>query len=153
MKSLLWIQPRRQRVWRRADKSSRACATDGLLAEQAGADASLIVASLLHDYCHPIHNFGAGAARRGIDARHEVLGAGNLSAFFGEAVTMPVKLHVEAKRFLCASDAAYRGLSGRQRCGRSSLKAARLAQHFRRYLEGVSLCSGALCGSGRVRDA
>jgi len=78
-----------------------------LLAEQAGADASLIAASLLHDYGHLTHDFGAGAAGRGIDDRHEVLRAAKLSAFFGDAVTMPVRLHVEAKRFLCASDAAY----------------------------------------------
>ena len=77
------------------------------LAEQAGADAPLIVASLLHDYGHLIHDFGPGAAKRGIDDRHEVLGACKLSAFFGDAVTMPVRLHVEAKRFLCANDAAY----------------------------------------------
>ena len=78
-----------------------------LLAEQAGADAPLIVASLLHDYGHLIHELGAGAARRGLDDRHEVVGASKLSRFFGDAVTMPVRLHVEAKRFLCASDAAY----------------------------------------------
>jgi phosphonate degradation associated HDIG domain protein len=78
-----------------------------LLAEQADADAPLIVASLLHDYGHLIHGHGAGAARRGIDDRHEVIGAGKLSAFFGDAVTMAIRLHVEAKRFLCATDREY----------------------------------------------
>jgi len=78
-----------------------------LLAEQAGADAPLIVASLLHDYGHLIHELGAGAASRGLDDRHEVVGASKLSRFFGDAVTMPVRLHVEAKRFLCAADARY----------------------------------------------
>jgi [1-hydroxy-2-(trimethylamino)ethyl]phosphonate dioxygenase len=75
-----------------------------MLAEQAGADASLIVASLLHDYGHLIHNFGADVFKRGVDDRHEILGAEKLSAFFGDAVTMPIRMHVEAKRYLCAID-------------------------------------------------
>jgi [1-hydroxy-2-(trimethylamino)ethyl]phosphonate dioxygenase len=78
-----------------------------MLAEQAGADASLIVASLLHDYGHLIHNFGADVSKRSIDDRHEILGAGNLSTSFGDAVTMPIRMHVEAKRYLCAIDPAY----------------------------------------------
>ena len=78
-----------------------------MLAEQAGADASLIVASLLHDYGHLIHNFGEDVFKGGIDDRHEILGAENLSAYFGEAVTMPIRMHVEAKRYLCAIDPEY----------------------------------------------
>ena len=78
-----------------------------MLAEQAGADASLIVASLLHDYGHLIHNFNEDVFKSGIDDRHEVLGAENLSAYFDEAVTMPIRMHVEAKRYLCAIDQQY----------------------------------------------
>jgi len=78
-----------------------------MLAEQAGAEASLIVASLLHDYGHLIHNFGDDVFKRGIDDRHEILGTEKLSAFFGDAVTMPIKMHVEAKRYLCAIDSQY----------------------------------------------
>ena len=47
-----------------------------LLAEQSGADASLIVASLLHDFGHLIHEFGEDVFSRGIDDRHEIIGAG-----------------------------------------------------------------------------
>ncbi len=78
-----------------------------MLAEQSGADAPLIVASLLHDYGHLIHKIGEDVFRRGIDDRHEIIGAGKLAAFFGDAVTMPIKLHVDAKRYLCAIDPAY----------------------------------------------
>ncbi len=78
-----------------------------MLAEQSGADAALIVASLLHDYGHLIHDLGEGVARRGIDDRHEISGAAKLSAFFGDAVTMAIELHVEAKRYLCATDPEY----------------------------------------------
>jgi phosphonate degradation associated HDIG domain protein len=78
-----------------------------MLAEHDGADASLIVASLLHDYGHLIHNFGEDVFKTGLDDRHEILGAENLSAHFGEAVTMPIRMHVEAKRYLCAIDPQY----------------------------------------------
>ena len=78
-----------------------------MLAEQAGAEASLIVASLLHDYGHLIHSFGDDVFRSGIDDRHEILGAEKLSAFFGDAVTMLIRMHVQAKRYLCAIDSQY----------------------------------------------
>jgi phosphonate degradation associated HDIG domain protein len=78
-----------------------------MLAEHADADASMIVASLLHDYGHLIRNFDADVFKSGIDDRHEILGAENLSAYFGDAVTMPIKMHVEAKRYLCAIDPEY----------------------------------------------
>jgi [1-hydroxy-2-(trimethylamino)ethyl]phosphonate dioxygenase len=78
-----------------------------MLAEQSGADESLIVASLLHDYGHLIHDSGKDVFIRGIDDRHEIVGAEKLSAFFGEAVTMPIRMHVDAKRFLCATDREY----------------------------------------------
>jgi len=78
-----------------------------LLAEQSGADAPLIVASLLHDYGHLIHRSGDAVSRRGINDRHEILGADRLSVLFGEAVTLPIRLHVDAKRYLCATDPEY----------------------------------------------
>jgi predicted HD phosphohydrolase len=56
---------------------------------------------VLHDYGHLVHNFGADVFKRGIDDRHEILGAENLAAYFDEAVTMPIRMHVEAKRY-CA---------------------------------------------------
>jgi [1-hydroxy-2-(trimethylamino)ethyl]phosphonate dioxygenase len=79
-----------------------------LLAEQSRAAASLIVASLLHDYGHLIHEIGEDVFSRGIDDRHEIIGAKKLSAFFGDAVTIPIKLHVDAKRYLCAIDPSYK---------------------------------------------
>ena len=44
---------------------------------------------------------------RGIDARHEERGARFLSQWFGESVTLPVRLHVDAKRYLCATEPGY----------------------------------------------
>lgn len=77
------------------------------LAECSGASDSLVVAALLHDFGHLIHKLGEDAARRGIDDRHEVLGRKYLARWFGEAVTAPVGLHVDAKRYLCATEPDY----------------------------------------------
>lgn len=78
------------------------------LAERAGASEALIAAALLHDLGHLLHEEGEDCAGRGIDDRHEALGADWLEPRFGPAVAGPVRLHVEAKRFLCAVDGRYR---------------------------------------------
>src|SRR5262249_57036544 len=58
---------------------------------------------------HLLHGHGEGAARRGIDDRHEELGARFLARAFGPEVTEPIRLHVAAKRYLCGADAGYLG--------------------------------------------
>jgi phosphonate degradation associated HDIG domain protein len=78
-----------------------------LLAEESGATPALVTAALLHDIGHLVHDLGAGAAERGIDDRHEVRGRDWLGRYFGEDVTGPVRLHVDAKRYLTATDPAY----------------------------------------------
>jgi phosphonate degradation associated HDIG domain protein len=77
------------------------------LAEQAGCDAALISACLMHDIGHMVHDLGEDPAGKGIDDRHEELAATWLARWFGDAVTEPVRLHVAAKRFLCASEPDY----------------------------------------------
>ena len=77
------------------------------LAECSGAPDTLVVAALLHDIGHLIHKLGEDAAARGIDDRHETLGRKFLARWFDEDVTTPVGLHVDAKRYLCATDPAY----------------------------------------------
>lgn len=79
----------------------------GLLAEQAGCSASLITASLLHDIGHMVHDLGEDPAAHGIDDHHEALGHAYLGDHFGPDVTEPVRLHVAAKRYLCATEADY----------------------------------------------
>lgn len=78
-----------------------------LLAEQAGCDAALVTASLLHDIGHMVHDLGENPAERGVDDRHEEVGHAYLEAFFGPEVTEPIRLHVAAKRFLCATEPSY----------------------------------------------
>ena len=78
-----------------------------MLAREAGADDALITAALLHDVGHLLHKRGEDVAARGIDARHEAIGAGWLARHFGPAVCDPVRLHVAAKRYLCAVEPGY----------------------------------------------
>jgi phosphonate degradation associated HDIG domain protein len=76
-------------------------------AEKAGAGASLITAALLHDVGHLLHHLGEECARQGIDDCHEDLGARYVERFFGPEVSEPIRLHVPAKRFLCAVETGY----------------------------------------------
>lgn len=80
------------------------------LAEAGRASPALITAALLHDIGHLVHDLGPGAAQRGIDDRHEARGRDWLGQYFGEDVTGPVRLHVEAKRYLTAIDPEYLAL-------------------------------------------
>ncbi len=77
------------------------------LAKKNQASDSLIVASLLHDIGHLLHDLPEMASEGGIDDIHEELAARFLKDYFIEAVTEPVKLHVQAKRYLCAVEPDY----------------------------------------------
>ena len=77
------------------------------LAEQSGADSELIVASLLHDVGHLLHDLPDDAPDQGIDDLHERLGADWLRSRFPDTVLEPVRLHVESKRYLCAVEPGY----------------------------------------------
>lgn len=72
------------------------------LAEQAGEREALIVAALLHDIGHLML-----AESSTTDMRHQEAGADALSTLFDADVTEPVRLHVAAKRYLCATDPGY----------------------------------------------
>jgi phosphonate degradation associated HDIG domain protein len=76
-------------------------------AEADGAPAALVAAALLHDIGHLVHEMAEDAAEHGIDTVHEEVGARWLSQWFAPVVTEPVRLHVAAKRYLCATDPAY----------------------------------------------
>jgi len=76
-------------------------------ARAAGAAPALIVAALLHDIGHLLAAVPDDIADWTADARHEVSGGRWLRARFGAAVAEPVRLHVPAKRYLCATDADY----------------------------------------------
>lgn len=79
------------------------------LAEADGAPPTTVLASLLHDVGHMIHQLGEDPAARGVDDVHEELGARWLAERFGPEVSEPVRLHVAAKRYLCAAEPDYFG--------------------------------------------
>lgn len=80
------------------------------LARQQGGSDALVVAALLHDIGQLIDDAGNMAERHGVDARHEVLGEALLRSHCPQSVTDPIRLHVEAKRYLCAVRPAYEAL-------------------------------------------
>jgi phosphonate degradation associated HDIG domain protein len=68
---------------------------------------SLVLAGLLHDVGHLIEDVPADLADWHEDAHHEEKGAAWLARHFGPEICNPVRLHVHAKRYLCATDASY----------------------------------------------
>jgi gamma-butyrobetaine dioxygenase len=82
------------------------------LAAQEGASDDLVVAALLHDIGHLTNGLPEDIAERGIDGHHEHAGAKWLKKNFKPEVTEPIRLHVAAKRYLCATEPSYHaGLS------------------------------------------
>lgn len=80
------------------------CAT---LAGDAGDEPEVIAACLLHDFGHLLHDLGEDSVERGIDDRHEEIGANRLSGWFGPEVVEPIRLHTAAKRYLCWRENSY----------------------------------------------
>jgi phosphonate degradation associated HDIG domain protein len=77
------------------------------LAQIAAAPAALVVAALLHDIGHLLADVPDDLDEWREDARHEETGGRWLAARFPPTVAEPVRLHVPAKRFLCATDPKY----------------------------------------------
>jgi phosphonate degradation associated HDIG domain protein len=79
------------------------------LAEWAHADNSLVAAALLHDLGALMDG---GPAEDWRDDQHESRALPLLASGFGATVLEPIRLHVQAKRYLVATDPAYEaGLS------------------------------------------
>jgi phosphonate degradation associated HDIG domain protein len=76
-------------------------------ASEDDADPRLILAALLHDVGHLVEDVPADIAEWKTDARHEEAGARWLAARFSPQIANPVRLHVPAKRYLCATDPYY----------------------------------------------
>ena len=76
-------------------------------AQIEGAPEPLVVAALLHDIGHLLESVPDDIVEWTRDARHEEIGARWLARHFDAAVCELVRLHVPAKRYLCATDAGY----------------------------------------------
>jgi phosphonate degradation associated HDIG domain protein len=76
-------------------------------AQAAAAAPALILAALLHDVGHLIEDVPQDIADWHDDAHHEEIGSRWLASRFPAEVYEPVRLHVPAKRYLCATDTHY----------------------------------------------
>lgn len=77
------------------------------LAEADGADDALVTAALLHDLGHLVVDHGATPTLRGIDDQHQTAALPRLSGLFDKRVLGAIGLHVDAKRYLCATRPGY----------------------------------------------
>jgi [1-hydroxy-2-(trimethylamino)ethyl]phosphonate dioxygenase len=98
---------------------------------QAKGAPHLIAAAVLHDVGHLLHGLSEDIAAHDIDGRHEVVGEAWLRSRFGSIVSEPVRLHVDAKRYLCFKEPAYQ----------AELSASSLLSLKFRLVRGI-------CGSG-----
>jgi predicted HD phosphohydrolase len=75
-------------------------------ARAEGAGDELVVAALLHDVGHllAMDQAGRGDVEPEQDTGHEATGARYLARVFPPAVTAPIALHVQAKRYRCGVD-------------------------------------------------
>ena len=76
-------------------------------AEAAGASSALVCAALLHDLGHMLNDHGETPTLRGIDDLHQYAALPFIRDTFGDDVLEPIRLHVDAKRYLCATRPGY----------------------------------------------
>lgn len=81
------------------------CAT---LAAREGASAQLVAACFLHDVGHLVAERPHGLEHESDDV-HQYLAIPFLRGSFPDAVLEPIRLHVDAKRYLCRVDRSYWG--------------------------------------------
>ncbi|MEI7541547.1 MAG: HD domain-containing protein [Actinomycetes bacterium] len=77
------------------------------LAKKENAPSWLVVAALLHDIGHILVPDAATAQDSGVDLHHDEVGAEWIARRFPNNVVQAVKLHVDAKKYLVATDASY----------------------------------------------
>jgi len=82
-----------------------------MLAEENQSPASLICACLLHDYGHFIIEDPDHLVSKSVDGKHEDIGFNFLKNYFKPEVVEPIKLHVQAKRYLCRKKSYWNALS------------------------------------------
>jgi phosphonate degradation associated HDIG domain protein len=76
-------------------------------AERDGVGAELVTAAFLHDLGHLLNLQGETPTERGIDDQHQYFAIPFIRPLFPPAVVEAIRLHVDAKRALCALDPEY----------------------------------------------
>lgn len=77
------------------------------LAERAGGTPQLVAACLLHDLGHLVAERRDEETPPDVDDVHQYLALPFLQGVFPDAVLDPIRLHVDAKRYLCYEEADY----------------------------------------------
>lgn len=79
------------------------------LAENAGETPEIVVASLLHDLGHLLVETSDGQQLKKTkrDDLHQYIALPFIRSLFPAAVLEPIRLHVDAKRYLCLIDQGY----------------------------------------------
>jgi len=77
------------------------------LAEDEGASDELVTAAFLHDLGHLLNLQGESPTERGIDDQHQYFAIPFIRALFPPAIVDAIRLHVDAKRALCALEPEY----------------------------------------------
>jgi phosphonate degradation associated HDIG domain protein len=83
------------------------CLQAAWFAREESAPSSLVLAALLHDIGHLVEEVPDELADWTSDAYHEEIGARWLAERFRPEICEPVRLHVAAKRYLCATEPNY----------------------------------------------
>jgi phosphonate degradation associated HDIG domain protein len=83
------------------------CLQTAWFAQLAKAPPQLVIAALLHDIGHLVVDVPDELEDWLEDARHEEIGGAWLARRFGPPISEPVRLHVPAKRYLCATQQSY----------------------------------------------
>lgn len=77
------------------------------LAEEEEAPIELVTAAFLHDLGHLLNLQGETPSARGIDDQHQYFAIPFLRPLFRPTVIEAIRLHVDAKRALCAVEPEY----------------------------------------------
>ena len=87
-------------------EANHACQT-AELATASDSAKELVSAAFLHDIGHLLVGEYSTKETLDQDFQHEVVGCEFLKQHFDNSVVEPIRLHVEAKRYLCATDTDY----------------------------------------------
>jgi phosphonate degradation associated HDIG domain protein len=78
-----------------------------MFAERKNVGDALVAAALLHDLGHLLNLQGDTPTAHGIDDMHQYFALPFLRPVLPDSVLEPIRLHVDAKRYLCAVDESY----------------------------------------------